>query len=169
MVVSTKLWKRSPSLIQDLTPKEPGDKTVSETVTAEKQLIRYLLGQLPQSESERLDELCFIDEEFSARLQIIEDDLIDAYARGRLSKDERGLFEVKYLAVPYLRERVGFAMAFKDSINVTDAVPPQTQARESRSWLGQLLNYCSVFPSSLSPLWVITTASVIIAMLSALT
>jgi hypothetical protein len=122
---------------------------VSNNATNEKQIVRYLLGQAPPAESERLDELCFIDDDFSARLQISEDDLIDAYARGKLGGDERNQFERKYLAVPYLRERVRFAKVLSDLIKAEKPKPT--------SWAEKFLRYFSWAEISFRPL--LTTAA----------
>ena len=86
-----------------------------------------------------MDELCFVDEEFSVRLLIIEDDLIDAYVRGQLPDGDHKKFEEKYLAAPQLRERVGFAEALKQSGGVAHAVPPDPRAIWQTPWPQRLL------------------------------
>jgi hypothetical protein len=48
-------------------------------------LVRYLVGALPDHETERLDELSVADDEFAIRLRAAEHDLVDAYVRGELS------------------------------------------------------------------------------------
>src|SRR5437016_1683413 len=48
-------------------------------------LVRYLLGDLPEEEMDRLDELSVTDEEFVQRLRETEYDLVDACARGELT------------------------------------------------------------------------------------
>lgn len=76
-------------------------------------IIDYLLGTLPETESERLDELSFTDDEFAGRLQIVENDLVDAYARGELSGRKLEQFNAVYLASPKRREMVRFAKTFQ--------------------------------------------------------
>jgi len=73
------------------------------------ELIRYLLGDLPEDEAERLDEQSVVDDEFADRLRIVEDDLLDAYASGRLTGERRKRFEAFYLSSPRRRERAAFA------------------------------------------------------------
>jgi hypothetical protein len=51
-------------------------------------LVRYLLGGLPEEQSEALDERSIVDAAFAERLRAIEHDLADAYVRGELSPDE---------------------------------------------------------------------------------
>jgi hypothetical protein len=89
-------------------------------------LSRYLLGSLPAEEAEHLDELSVADDEFALRLDAVENDLVDAYARGDLSGDELGQFQKFYLSSPKRREKVEFAKALlhpseKNAPAVTEA------------------------------------------------
>lgn len=84
------------------------------------ELIRYLLGDLPEDEVERLDEQSIVDDDFAARLRVAEDDLLDAYARGTLSPEQRSRFESHYLVSPLRRRKAEFA---KRLVTVVDAVP----------------------------------------------
>jgi hypothetical protein len=52
-------------------------------------LVRYLLGSLPEEQSEALDERSIVDAAFAERLRAAEHDLADAYVREELSPDER--------------------------------------------------------------------------------
>jgi hypothetical protein len=69
----------------------------------------YLFGRLPQAEIERLDELSVTDDEFAARLDTVENDLVDAYVRGDLSASSREEFQTLYLSTVKRREKVTFA------------------------------------------------------------
>jgi len=73
----------------------------------------YLLGTLPEAETERFDELSFTDADFAVALDAAEKDLVDAYARGELSGATLENFETRYLASPRRREKVEFAKAFQ--------------------------------------------------------
>jgi hypothetical protein len=79
---------------------------------SDRQLAEYLLGMLQPEETERLDDLSITNDAIAARLQAVEDDLIDDYIRGNLSGVVRDRFESFYLASPKRRERVRFAEAF---------------------------------------------------------
>ncbi len=79
----------------------------------DQRLIRFLLGTLTASEAEALDELSMTDDDFAGRLRVVEDDLVDAYARGDLDADARTRFESRYLAAPAGRERLRFAEALE--------------------------------------------------------
>ena len=70
---------------------------------SDEHLIRYLLGELPDAEAERLDERSITDDAFAQRLRLLEDDLVDRYARGEA-------VGVQW-ASPYFRQKVQFAEA----------------------------------------------------------
>jgi hypothetical protein len=81
--------------------------------TYDDQLItQYLLGRLSEEEVERLDALSFEEDEFAYRLQVVEDDLVDAYANGDLTGQNLESFNSHYLLTASRREKVKFAMAF---------------------------------------------------------
>lgn len=69
----------------------------------------YLLGSLPESETEAFDELSFIDDDFNDRLNVVEKDLIDAYIQNELTGETLEKFENHYLTTPLRREKVEFA------------------------------------------------------------
>jgi hypothetical protein len=72
-------------------------------------VIAYLLGAAPQDETERLDELSIVDDEFALRLSTAENGLVDAYVRGELSGERLTQFQNVYLATPKRRQKVAFA------------------------------------------------------------
>ena len=74
---------------------------------------QYLLGSLPEAETERLDELSFADDEFAETLKAVEKDLVDAYIQGELTGSALEQFKSYYLASPLRREKVEFAQAFQ--------------------------------------------------------
>ena len=102
----------------------------------EQLMVRYLLGELPESEVERLDEQSFTDDDFFRRLQTVENDLIDAYARGEMSPGEREQFERRFLTTPKRRERVSFAEALAAFRFEQPADDPAVAAQTERisSW-----------------------------------
>jgi hypothetical protein len=93
-------------------------------------LIDYLLDRLPEAETERLDELGVVDDEFAAELRRAEHDLIDAYVRGELSGDDRSGFQDHYLQKPGILDKVRFAEAWHaqetESFDVPAAVGTST-------------------------------------------
>lgn len=74
-------------------------------------LIRYLLGSLPEEEAERLDELSIADDAFAWRLNAVENDLVDAYVRGELSGGHLAEFKKSYLSSPKRLQKLEFAWA----------------------------------------------------------
>jgi hypothetical protein len=91
-----------------------------ESMRDDKQLVRYLLGLLPEPEAEQLDEASIADDEVAARLHAVEDDLVDAYVTGTLDRETRDRFESFYLASPRRRAKVEFAKRFLAAV---DRVP----------------------------------------------
>lgn len=86
----------------------------------DRQLVRYLLGLLPDNDAERLDEQSIADDEMAARLRSVENDLVDAYVSGTLQGEFLERFESFYLASPRRRDKVKFARQF---LNAVDRVP----------------------------------------------
>ena len=72
-------------------------------------LTQYLFRSLSEQETERLDELSVVDDDFAARLNTVENDLVDAYVRGELPAEEARRFQSSYLSSPRRREKVRFA------------------------------------------------------------
>ena len=84
----------------------------------------YLLGTLPEAESERLDELSFTSEEFVESLRATEQDLVDAYVQGELSSEALTHFESHYLASHSRRAQVEFARGFQEFGMKTTSTKP---------------------------------------------
>jgi hypothetical protein len=72
-------------------------------------LIQYLLGLLPEADTNHLDELSVADDEFAMRLSMVENDLVDAYVRSDVSEEIRERFRTFYLSSAKRREKVRFA------------------------------------------------------------
>jgi hypothetical protein len=95
-------------------------------------LTRYFLGALSEDETERLDELSIADDEFASRLQVVENDLVDAYVRGELAGETLEQFRSVYLSSAKRREKVQFAEAL---FRATDLRPAVTHRKSPRTWL----------------------------------
>jgi hypothetical protein len=93
-------------------------------------LIRYLLGSLPEQEAERLDELSISDDAFAWRLSAVENDLVDAYARGEFSGGDLAQFKKSYLSSPKRLQKVQFAEALR-SFEAKAAAAATQATRES--------------------------------------
>src|SRR3954470_13847105 len=92
-------------------------------VHEDRQLIRYILGLLPDKGAERLDEQSIVDDEVAARLRSVENDLVDAYICGTLKGELLERFEAWYLASPRRRDKVKFARQF---LSAVDRLPTPT-------------------------------------------
>jgi hypothetical protein len=101
----------------------------------------YLLGQLPESETERLDELTVTDDEYAERVRAVEHDLVDAFARGELEGIVLEQFRSRYLTTPRRHEATRFARALQsldeDSGGRSSSPAghePATPVPKSRRW-----------------------------------
>jgi hypothetical protein len=100
-------------------------------------LTSYLLGSLSESETESLGELSITDDEFARALQVVENDLVDAYVRGELSGSVLEQFKSFYLLSPKRREKVSLAETFlafdqrAATAQAKDAQPALPQNSES--------------------------------------
>lgn len=79
--------------------------------TNERLIRDFFLGELPETERERVQERLFTDPEFFEELLIIEDELTDAYALNLFSDHEQEKFERHYLTAPPQYQKLEFARA----------------------------------------------------------
>jgi len=75
------------------------------------QISRYLLGQLPKDEVDRLECQLLTENGLFELAETVEDDVIDRYVRGELAPEERRRFERRLLPSERIRERVELARA----------------------------------------------------------
>ncbi len=80
----------------------------------------FLLGNLPDEEIERLDEMSLVDDDFANRLQTVENDLVDAYVKGELSETTLTQFKSNYLRSSKRREKLEFAETLHKQLNKPD-------------------------------------------------
>jgi hypothetical protein len=73
--------------------------------------MQFLLGKLTEEERCALEDRLFADDDLFDRVVMAEADLVDAYARGELSSEDRECLEAGLLATPAGRERLAFARA----------------------------------------------------------
>jgi hypothetical protein len=98
----------------------------------ERLMRRYLLGELPEPEQSALEERYFSDSERLDEVWAVENQLVDDYARGRLSRKERKRFESHYLASPRHRDHVEFARMLFEAAD-EESAGETTSSR--RDWL----------------------------------
>jgi len=95
------------------------------------ELTEYLLGALAPESAEHLDELSIADDALASRLSAIENDLVDAYARGELSGDTRQRFESFYLSSAKRQEKARFAETLL-ALERKTAAEPQMSAGQMK-------------------------------------
>jgi len=122
----------------------------------------YLLGQLPEPESERLDELSITDDEYAARIAAVEHDLVDAFARGELRGVVLEQFRSKYLTTPRGREATRFAEALQSLDESSGARSSSaagrgsaTLVREKGRWRERLVLAAAVVALATASVWLV--------------
>jgi hypothetical protein len=95
------------------------------------QLYAYLLGDLPPEDIERIEQRILTDDRFQEEVEITEEELLDRYAQGRVSVEERRLFEQHFLASSVRKQRLTFARALQTKISSEKNMPVRKTARFS--------------------------------------
>lgn len=98
---------------------------------AERQRFQYLLGLSTPADRERLESEYFGDEDEFQKMLTAEDDLIDAYVRGKLSENERQQFEERFMNSPQKLERVHFARTLGGAVSPSTPVQPHRKDTDS--------------------------------------
>lgn len=78
---------------------------------------KYLLGELGDDDRQRIEQQIMTDGEFFDRVNLVESELVDEYARGRLAASELKSFERIFLATSEGREQVDFARALSQYVS----------------------------------------------------
>lgn len=100
-------------------------------------VVDYLLGYASEQEADRIDELCFTDEETRETVDAAEADLIDKYVRGELSGQKLERFRSRFLAVPSRRKKVEFARALTEFV---DKKSEPAAYKSAYSWIADLIH-----------------------------
>jgi hypothetical protein len=77
----------------------------------DERIIAYLLNELPEEEAAQFEEECFAQASWPDQINLVEEDLIDSYLRGGLSREQHQHFERNYLSTEARLERVLMAAA----------------------------------------------------------
>ena len=77
---------------------------------------RYLLGDLPEQELERVEERLLTDREFCEEVSMARTDLLDDYVGAVLNPQERQQFETYFLSTPKNVQRVEIARTLSDRL-----------------------------------------------------
>lgn len=94
---------------------------------------QYLLGQLPQEDSARLEERLLSDSDYFQEILIGEDELIDRYLANQLSEAERQAFETSFLLTRERQQKLRFARSLKKYIGEAAATTAGEEAEPESS------------------------------------
>lgn len=112
---------------------------------AQKNLVRrYLLGDLPEREQLQLEEAYFANHETFEQVWDWENELVDSYVRGQLTKQERDLFERNYLITPKHQQRVAIARRLVQAADAAVVPTREIVTEASPSWWTNFLAFISV-------------------------
>lgn len=92
----------------------------------ESEIRKYLLGL--SERGEQIEEALFTDSEFLERLLIVEDEIIQDFADGKLSEREEKAFRENFLVTEERRENLRFSKALKQEL---ESCEPEERTRES--------------------------------------
>ncbi|MCI0489186.1 MAG: hypothetical protein L0229_21555 [Blastocatellia bacterium] len=95
----------------------------------EKQIARYLLGDMGEGERLRFEEGCFADDDSLEELESARDELVDSYIHGDLSDKERRQFEDYFLSYPIHRRKLQLARAMTEVL--AGSPPVESAVRHS--------------------------------------
>jgi hypothetical protein len=110
----------------------------------DERIFSYLLGELPEEESERFDAGCFAGEDWPEKIEqirLVERDLIDAYLGGELTPEQRQHFELNYLTNEVRLKRVATAAALLRHVDTlkTEEAPVPTPVEHT--WINSLIAF----------------------------
>ena len=91
---------------------------------------RYLLGELAEADQAALEQELLIDRGKFDQVLAVENELVDSYVRGEMSRADRKRFESHYLASPLHRERVAIARSFLTIIDQTAGERAEVREKE---------------------------------------
>jgi hypothetical protein len=112
--------------------------------TDDRKLSRYLLGRLAEAQRDELEVRLLADDETYAAMLAVEDDLIDAYARGELSDGDRSAFESHFLPRSGVAERIAFARNLHTVTTRSESRDAEDESRSERrasGWLDSLATW----------------------------
>jgi hypothetical protein len=96
---------------------------------------RYLLGELSEAEESELDARLLADDETAEELEIAEDELFDAHARGELSPEQARAFAARF-AGPRARRRTALARGLAGRGRAREPAPRPARRARRWGWLG---------------------------------
>src|SRR5215510_14688370 len=106
-----------------------------------KELERFLLGDLSEVERDTLEAQFFADDELFEQMLASEDDLFDRLVNGELSDRETANFQKRFVVTPQQKNRLEFAKALKIKIaGIEEKQKTGVSQTPSASWWHSLLS-----------------------------
>lgn len=105
----------------------------------DERIFAYLLGELPEEESERFEEECFAGDDWPEQIKLAEDDLIDAYVREELTPEQRQHFELNYLTTEARLKRVAMAAALLRHVDTFGNDEARAPTAVEQTWISSLI------------------------------
>ncbi|MDQ3255578.1 MAG: hypothetical protein M3R15_17045 [Acidobacteriota bacterium] len=110
--------------------------------STEQLFVRYLLGELTEDEQSSFEGRHFNDPHSVELLEVVRDDLIDAYLDDQLSPHDRERFENYFLASPHHAQKLAFAESFKNVLSdAPHAEVASSNMPAQHSWWPSLPNF----------------------------
>src|SRR5215207_10022156 len=107
----------------------------------DERITEYLLGELPDEESERFEGECFAGEEWPAEVGLAEDDLVDAYLHEELTPEQRRHFEQNYLTTEARLKRVAAAAALLRHVKTLGDEETASPKSAEPTWVKRLIAF----------------------------
>jgi len=106
----------------------------------EARVVSYFLGQLSEEEAKRFEDECFAQEYWPSRINLAEEDLIDAYLHDELAPEQHQCFEQNYMISEGRQRRVRLAAALLRQTCEREAVvaEPVAVERDSETWVRRM-------------------------------
>lgn len=128
----------------------------------DERIIAYLLEELPEDDLERFEDECFAQESWPTQIDLVEEDLIDAYLRDELIPERRRRFEQNYLTTETRHERVSIAAALLRHIDEYSASKAPIAVRPTElTWAERFRAFWSSVTWGLRAATAIATVAVI--------
>jgi len=89
----------------------------------------YLMGRLAPERAEQIEQRILTDDDFHEEVEIMEEEMLDRYAQGRIPEEDRLLFERHFLASPLRKQKLTFALALQTKIDSIKNKPAAFTAR----------------------------------------
>lgn len=104
----------------------------------EELIVRYFFGELPEAEKKYVEERFLVDNQFFEQMLCVEDALIDSYAQGQLSDQERNKIAENFIPSAQLNQEVEFTNnLISDLARVTPVLTddkPREAIKPSSRW-----------------------------------